>query len=41
MLVWLLVFLLLVIFSYVIYRFYFIQKKENSKYDNKHYTFKI
>ncbi len=41
MLVWLLVFLLLVIISYVIYRFSFFKKKENSKYNKKHYTFKI
>ncbi len=41
MLVWLLVFLLLVLISYVIYRVSFSSKNVNSKNDNQHYTFKI
>jgi len=41
MLVWLLVFLLLVVISYVVYRVSFSTKEVNSKNNNQHYTFKI
>lgn len=41
MLVWLLVFLLLVVISYVVYRVSFSKKIENSKSTNQHFTFKI
>ncbi len=41
MLVWLLVFFLLVLISYVIYRVSFCTKSINSKDSKEHYTFKI
>ena len=41
MLVWLLVFLLLVVIGYVVYRVSFYTKDINSKSNNQHYTFKI
>lgn len=41
MLVWLLVFLLLVVISYVVYKVSFSKKKVNLKSTNQHFTFKI
>ncbi len=41
MLVWLLVFLLLVVISYVVYRISFSTKRVDSNKSNQHYTFKI
>ncbi len=41
MLVWLLVFLLLVVISYVIYRVLFSIKKVDTTHSDQHYTFKI
>jgi hypothetical protein len=41
MLVWLLVFLLLVVISYVVYRVLFSTDEKNTKNSNQHYTFKI
>lgn len=41
MLVWLLVLLLLTLSIYVVYKSYFYVNKEDIKYTNEHYTFKI
>jgi hypothetical protein len=41
MLVWLLVFLLLVVISYVVYRVSFSTTSVDAKDSNQHYTFKI
>jgi hypothetical protein len=41
MLIWLLVLLLLIVLTYVVYRFSFHPKKDIKKGYEKHYTFKL